>query len=381
MDRLHAIDLFCGAGGLSVGLSTAGFHIVLANEIETDFANTFAANHPETEVLCDDIHEIDFQQKLKSLNIKPGEVFLVCGGPPCQGFSTVGSKNKRDPRNSLFYEFIRSISETSPQYVLFENVAGFRQLYKGEAYFTLIKELNNLGYDCASRIVDASDYGLPQQRKRTIVIGWKKGLTPVSFPFPTHGEECDLFDTTRKLTIMDAISDLPPLKPGESASEYLSPPKNQYQQKLRNGAKTLTEHNCSNYGGKMRKILELIPPGGCVHDLPIELRPKSYFSNTYARILPDRPAPTITRNFGTPSSSRCIHPFQNRALSTREGARLQSFPDDYVFIGSKTSKNLQIGNAVPPLLGEILGKQIIEAIRSNDTNSATSESKRTRRNA
>ena len=114
----------------------------------------------------------------------------------------------------------------------------------------------------------------------------------------------------------------------------------------------------------MREILSLIPPGGSVADLPERLRPRSYFANTYARLLPDRPAPTITRNFGTPSSSRCVHPFQNRALSTREGARLQGFPDAYHFVGGKQSKNLQIGNAVPPILGEAVARAVAAALRA-----------------
>ena len=131
---------------------------------------------------------------------------------------------------------------------------------------------------------------------------------------------------------------------------------------MRGGSNILTEHNASNYGSKMKKILSLIPKNGSVKDLPMNLRPKNYFNNVYARIDPLKPSPTITRNFGTPSSSRCIHPFQNRALSTREGARIQSFPDDFIFFGSKTSKNLQIGNAVPPILGEVIGKQVRKSI-------------------
>ena len=127
----------------------------------------------------------------------------------------------------------------------------------------------------------------------------------------------------------------------------------------------LTEHNSSNYGKKMLEIMSLIPPSGTVQDLPERLRPKSYFLNTYARLHPDKPSPTITRNFGTPSSSRCIHPYQDRALSTREGARLQGFPDSYVFCGSKTSKNLQIGNAVPPIFGEVVAKMVAESILSS----------------
>ena len=131
---------------------------------------------------------------------------------------------------------------------------------------------------------------------------------------------------------------------------------------MRRNEKILTEHNATNYGTKMQKILKLIPKNGSIKDLPYSLRPKKYFNNVYARLDENKPSPTLTRNFGTPSSSRCIHPFQNRALSTREGARIQSFPDDYKFYGSKTSKNLQIGNAVPPALGEVIGKSLLKSI-------------------
>ena len=159
---------------------------------------------------------------------------------------------------------------------------------------------------------------------------------------------------------MEAISDLPELVSNDSAHRYKCRPLNDYQREIRSKIRVLTEHNSSDYGDRMKNILRLIPKGGSIEDIPARLRPKKFFKNTYARLLADRPSPTITRNFGTPSSSRCVHPFQNRALSTREGARLQGFPDSYKFVGSKTSKNLQIGNAVPPILGKILGMEIIK---------------------
>lgn len=163
---------------------------------------------------------------------------------------------------------------------------------------------------------------------------------------------------------MQAISDLPPIEAGEEKNYYIGSPRNPYQKELRGSQKVLTEHNAANYGEKMREILRLVPPGGTVNNLPQRLRPQKYFGNTYARLVPDQPSPTITRNFGTPSSSRCIHPFQNRALSTREGARLQGFPDHYQFYGSKVSKNLQIGNAVPPIFGEVIAREIIKSASS-----------------
>jgi DNA (cytosine-5)-methyltransferase 1 len=365
---MTAIELFAGAGGLGAGLKNAGFEVAIANEIERDFATTYSINHPEAVVLNEDIHSIDFAAVAARLGID--RVSLLSGGPPCQGFSTVGSKNRRDPRNSLFHEYLRAVTELSPDYVLFENVSGFKSLYGGEAYRQLIRELEELGYDWNGGVLDASDFGLPQIRQRTIVLGWKKGLPPVSLPPPTHCDGANIFNLPQKLALMDAISDLPPLGSRESSKVYHYPPLNEYQRKLRAGCSELTEHNASNYGDKMQEILRLIPAGGTVNDLPEHLRPQSYFANTYARLLPDRPSPTITRNFGTPSSSRCIHPFQNRALSTREGARLQGFPDTYKFYGSKISKNLQIGNAVPPILGEVVARQIIKTLLSTESRSS-----------
>lgn len=374
MSRYTAIDLFSGAGGLSLGIRNAGFTSLVANEIEPDFARTFALNHPECLVLNQDIHQVDFHQVLKTLSLKAGQVDLVCGGPPCQGFSTVGSKNSKDPRNSLFYEFIRAVFEVKPSYVLFENVSGFRNLYGGAAYHALTQELTQLGYETRGAVLNAADFGLPQNRLRMIVVGWLKSLPPVALPQPSHFDAPDLLGGHKKTALMDAISDLPELRFGELVDEYRSAPCNALQARLRGSVKVLTEHNMANHGEKMREILSLIPVGGSVMDLPERLRPKAYFKNTYARLLPDKPSPTITRNFGTPSSSRCVHPFQNRALSTREGARLQGFPDSYQFHGSKVSKNLQIGNAVPPIFGEVIARQIVASIKaSEDRQSMSSE--------
>lgn len=359
---MKVVELFAGAGGLSVGLSRAGFDVVVANEIEPDFAGTFAANHPGTRVITEDIRKVPAAKLVDGLGID--KLCMVSGGPPCQGFSTVGSKNRNDPRNSLFREYMRVVGDLSPDYVLFENVAGFKTMYSGEMHAALLRELSALGYDHAGSVLDSSDFGLPQVRHRTIIVGWKRGLPPVSMPTPTHfcPDPSSLVPACRKLTVFDAISDLPPLSSGTSASSYLCPPLNDYQRTMRRHSPSLTEHAAANYGKTMRERFRHIPPGGTVSDLPLRLRPSSYFANTYARLHSDRPAPTITRNFGTPSSSRCIHPDQDRALSTREGARLQGFPDHYIFHGSKTSKNLQIGNAVPPIFGEIIAREILASI-------------------
>ena len=357
---ISSIDLFCGAGGLTLGLKRNGIDCKIAVEIEKDFAETFKLNNKNALTIKDDIANICFLKILKNKEIK--NIDLVCGGPPCQGFSTVGKKDEKDERNSLFWQFLRAVEEVNPKIVLFENVSGFKKLYKGIAYHTLVSELKNKGYEVKSEIMDAANFGAPQHRKRTIVIGYKKNLK-FEFPKVTHAKEKTLL-TEKFLTLRDAISDLPKLDVDDSKESYLDI-ESEYQMNSRNGQNFLTEHNSSNYGKKMQKIMSLIPKNGSVKDLPKELQPKSFFGNTYARLSYDKPAPTITRNFGTPSSSRCIHPEQNRALSTREGARIQGFPDNYVFVGSKTSKNLQIGNAVPIILGDVIGKEISRSLKKS----------------
>jgi DNA (cytosine-5)-methyltransferase 1 len=348
-----AVDLFSGAGGLSLGLERAGIKSVVANEVESDFAKTHSLNFPSCKMLNKSIYDVDFAAEVDSLGMS-GKIGLVAGGPPCQGFSTVGKKDAADPRNSLFVQFLRVVEEVAPRFVLFENVAGFKRLYKGEMYRKTVEGLDRLGFDCVSSVLNAKNYGAPQSRERTIILAWRRGESPLSMPPSTHGAKERPF-----LTLMDAISDLPPLKAGEHRTDYLLPPQNEYQNSMRALGGPLTEHRCSKYGDHMQKVMSYVKEGGSIMDVPEELRPKGYFKNTYARLLPDQPCTTITRNFGTPSSSRCIHPLQNRALSTREGARVQGFPDHYKFHGGKGSKNLQIGNAVPPALATALGERIV----------------------
>jgi DNA (cytosine-5)-methyltransferase 1 len=352
--KMTAIDLFAGAGGMCLGLERSGIKVVLSNEMEEDFSETHRANFPCCRTVRGDIKEVDFVKEVADLGIE--EIDVVAGGPPCQGFSTVGKKDRDDPRNSLFEQFLRCVDEVRPKYVIFENVRGFRTLYSGSAYKGTVAGLESMGFSCVSAVLNAVRYGTPQNRERTIILGWRKDLKPLEMPPPTHGEGLKPF-----VGLWEAISDLPELVSGQSRSDYRTEPENEYQRLMRAGG-TLSDHFCSNYGEKMRLVISKVPPGGSIMQVPEELRPKGYFKNTYARLLPDEPGPTITRNFGTPSSSRCIHPFQDRALSTREGARLQGFPDSFVFCGGKGSKNLQIGNAVPPMLAEAIGRQIVGSV-------------------
>lgn len=217
----------------------------------------------------------------------------------------------------------------------------------------IIELFESIGYHIQTKLLNAADYGAPQVRERVILIGTLDNR-PFIYPTPTH------YDPTTKVarngllpyvTVGEAIGDLPSIQSGESSKEYASEPQNDYQRLMRIGAPTsIQEHECSKNNEKLIELMKALPDGGSPKDLPEELRPKSGFANTYCRLWWDRPSTTITRNLGCPSSSRCIHPRDARPLTTREGARLQGFPDKYIFYGSRGDKHLQIGNAVPTFL-------------------------------
>ncbi len=359
MQGFNAMDLFAGAGGLSLGLEKAGFRIIIANEIEPDFCQTYKANHPQTLMLQGDVRQINFKTLLVEKKIKE-RIHLIAGGPPCQGFSTVGKKQEDDPRNNLFLEFVQAIKTIRPDFVLFENVSGFKSMYEGKVFEKLREELDSLGYYYKYALLNAVNFGLPQRRQRTIVVAYAKEFQ-FEMPAGCFSEKEDLY-TKPYRTLRDAISDLPEIRSAELAEVYKMKPQNDYQKEMRGEQIKLTEHFAPNHGESLLNVISKVPPGGSIKDVPEELRPKSYFANTYARLIWDKPTPTMTRNFGTPSSSRCIHPELNRGMTTREGARLQGFPDRYIFFGGKGSKNLQIGNAVPPIFGYEIGKAIHESL-------------------
>jgi DNA (cytosine-5)-methyltransferase 1 len=362
MRPFRCVDLFSGAGGFSAGLQKEGFRTIFAVEIDPDACATFRANHQGVDLFQDNIAKLSTSDLLQRLHVKSEDLELLVGGPPCQGFSTVGSKKVDDPRNQLFQHYFRIVEKLRPKFVIFENVTGFKRLYFGRAFESVCAEFERLDYEVEAHILNAVQYGVPQQRERTIVVGFEKG-TRFLWPSPTHAmldEELLIVpgDLRKVVTLGAALGDLPPISSGEVSDRYFCSPQNDYQRERRQGMVELTEHEGPCHGPKLLEVIGHVPDGGCILDVPQRLRPRGYFNNTYARLWWDRPSTTITRNFGTPSSSRCIHPLCNRGLTTREGARLQSFDDDFRLVGARASKNLQIGNAVPPLLAAALGRAV-----------------------
>lgn len=368
--KLKVIDLFSGVGGLSYGFAhDDNFEIIAANEILPNMAKAYSLNHPSVRVYTEDIKDFNAQKIEDDLHIKTNEIEIIIGGPPCQAYSTVGKRLIEDPRGKLFQEYYRVLKEFNPKLFLFENVRGLLSIQDGELLKTIISLFESLGYKVQYRLLNAADYGAPQIRERVVIIG-SKLKTDFQYPEPTHynpEEAPDLFSKKLRpyLTLEEAISDLPFIKSNEESFEYVSGAQNDFQKIMRKNAPTkLMDHSSPNNNAKLIKIMELLPDGGTPEDLPESLRPTSGFKNTYCRLWWKRPATTITRNLSTPSSSRCIHPKAPRPLTTREGARIQCFPDNYQFYGARSDRNLQIGNAVPTSLSSALAKSILENFRN-----------------
>ena len=383
----RSLDLFSGCGGLSLGMSLAknkrgdSIETACAIDIWEIACKTFEHNlglKPICEPIDDDL--------INRVNRESGPFDIVVGGPPCQGFSTAGKRALDDDRNKLVLSFLRAIEITNPKVFVMENVTGFKTFQNGKIHEEVVRFAKELGYQVRSAIVLASLSGVPQRRKRFLLVGSKVG--PFKFPgeedFPS---EKSLFnsdgiddlalekffvqkpeDGVEAWTFNDATSDLPALKAGERLEKYKTKPKNSLQEYFRSGSEIPVDHFAVGHREYFIEMLSYIPQGKSALDpdvqkiMPKSLRPTSGFKNSYQRIIGDAPSPTITRNFTTPSSANCIHPNQDRALSIREGARCQSFPDWFYFLGTTDEKRLQIGNAVPPLLGRAIGESILNAI-------------------
>lgn len=354
MKKYNIIDLFAGVGGLSYGFSKIDdFNIIAANEIEKDISIAYSLNHPGVKMLNCDIAELTEERIFEAIG--DAKIDLIVGGPPCQSYSTLG-KRQMDDRANLFMQYKRILSIVRPKAFVFENVVGILSMDKGKLFKNIQSQFAELGYELKYQVLDAVDFGVPQHRERVILVGYL-GKNPFEFPLPTHGEGLRPY-----VTLRDAIGDLPVLQSGESKFEYQSEITNDFLRFVRASGYNLTEHTAPKNGEHLIRIMQALKDGQCKDDLPEDIRPKSGYRNTYAKLWWDRPSTTITRNFACPSSSRCIHPRDSRAMSIREGARLQSFPDDYQFYGSDGMKRLEIGNAVPPLLSMAIANKVKEML-------------------
>jgi DNA (cytosine-5)-methyltransferase 1 len=367
-DALTVVDLFAGVGGLSYGFAhKEEFNVLAANEILHPMAEAYRLNHPDVEMFEGDIKDFGAGSLKSAFGRSLPSVDLVVGGPPCQAYSTVGKRLLDDPRGALFQEYYRILKELRPRAFIFENVKGLLSMVQGELLETIFDLFQSLGYQVQFELLNAANFGAPQIRERVIIVGTRDGLDFV-YPTSTHRDPDESVTLSNAKmptwrTLGDAISDLPKIEAGEEAFDYESPAQNDFQRLMRRHApKRLMDHNSPNHNAQLIALMKALPEGGSPKDIPERLRPKSGFPNTYCRLWWDRPSTTVTRNLGTPSSSRCIHPFCARGLTTREGARIQCFPDDYKFFGTRSDRNLQIGNAVPTFLSRALATEMLKTL-------------------
>lgn len=345
-----SVDIFSGAGGLSLGAERAGLSIAIAIEKDTYAAQTFQYNHPFAKILCDDICDIKPLEHIKS------SPFIVFGGPPCQGFSTSNTKTRstENPNNFLFYQFLRFVEELKPAWFLFENVEGIKSFDKGNTVKEIKRLFSELGYATTEEVLYASDYGVPQHRNRFIMVGNRVG---VDFKFPEK--------FNYKVSVRDAIADLPSLKNGDiiEMMPYSKPlsQSSAYAKLMRRDAKKSFQNFVSRNQDYVIERYKFIGQGQNWKAIPDELmqnyKDKSNcHSGIYKRLNPEVPSVVIS-NY---RKNMLIHPYEDRGLSVREAARLQSFPDNFIFKGSLSQIQQQIGNAVPPLLAEVIFKAIKE---------------------
>ncbi|MGI5868494.1 MAG: DNA cytosine methyltransferase [Kiritimatiellia bacterium] len=365
MNKPKAIALFCGAGGLSLGFKRSGYDIAFATDINHDALASYAAYFPTTTTFESDIRDLH----PSSL---PKDVDILLGGPPCQGFSSAGQQFWDDPRNKLLSEYVRILDAVRPKWFLMENVEGLLTAWNGQYLCECVKAMLSIGYNVSLEKVYAHAYGIPQRRKRVVLVGNRLGHI-FKFPPISHNIGGAIFRKS-EATFTQATSDLPPATDDPSTTlEYASPPKNELQEMLRANTSQIIQHFHLVQGEEQQVRIEKLKPGQTMKDLPVEMQHASFRRRANRRVsdgtptekrggapsgikrlFSDEPALTITGA----AMREFVHPTENRTLSLRECARLQTFPDDFCFRGSTVEALQQIANAVPPLLAEQIGRQI-----------------------
>ena len=366
--RLTAIDLFCGAGGLSEGFRQAGYTVVAGNDIDAAAGETYRTTHPDAEFILGPIQDVTVKRLCKVSGLQPGELDVLLGGPPCQAYSVYNhQRGMHDARAGLFREYLRIVEGMNPKWVVIENVTGITSIAGGAVVQSIKDELQKLGYAVECRILRAEEYGIPQERRRVVFIGNRLGL-PIVFPKPTHGPSGSGLKPFT--TIWDAIGDLPPLANGEKGktAPYAAPPSNEFQKYVRKMAGNIvTNHEAPRLSSTNEARMRHIPIGGSWRDIPLHLLPegmkrakRSDHTKRYGRMRPDGLSCTVLTKCDVHWGAY-IHPYQDRAISVREAAQIQSFPDAFCFQGSRTEQYVQVGNAVPPLLGRKVAEALLKA--------------------
>mgnify|MGYP000128957646 CR=1 FL=1 len=363
-------DLFCGAGGLTLGFKMAGYRLVFALDVDWDAIRTYTANNPGVPWLCKDVRKVSVKEVEDVAGLGKGDLDVMVAGIPCEGYSQLNRRyDPSDPRNYLFLEFLRLARAFQPRAILIENVPGMLRRNGGLFKRAVEGALHSIGYKVFTMELNALDFGVPQRRERIFFAGFLGSIRDFSPPHPTRvptrcllshylshydDKKDDESDENEKgyLTVWDAISDLPPLRPGESRSVYETPPRTEYQRLMREGATILYNHEAPNHPEWTVKRIADTPPGKPIYGT----------FKQRIRLRWDEPSPTIPAG-GVRPQWFFAHPEQPRGLTVREVARLQSFPDTYVFYGSMIKQRILVGDAVPPLLARAVAVHLGRYLR------------------
>ena len=362
MKRYTCVDLFCGAGGLSRGFMDAGFEVVLGVDFDDAALKTFGENHGKALPLKLDLFNLDNVYEIKKiLDERKIALDVLIGGPPCQGFSLAGKRQEDDDRNALYSAMVKTAEVIKPKYVVLENVPGMLTLYDGKAKERIFKDFNKLGYKMDVKVLYAPDYGVPQIRKRAFFIGVLNGNDEFVYPMP-------FLEPNEYVTCEQAICDLPSLIGDNDYSlntirEYMTEPISKYQKEMRKHCSKVYNHYPTRHEQKTIDTIALVPDGGNYKDLPPEISKKFKYHESMTRYASNKPSLTIDTGHRTH-----FHYEYNRIPSVRENARLQSFPDDFIFYGSKQQQYKQVGNAVPPKLGKAVALSIIDHMKKSGDN-------------
>lgn len=352
------IDLFSGAGGLSQGFVQAGYKVLAGIDFDDAALQTYAYNIKGAKALKEDL--FNEEEAIKNIEKAIGyqEVDVIIAGPPCQGFSLTGARDINDSRNKLYVAVVHAVQHFKPKAFMIENVPGMATLYKGAVKQQIINTFEDMGY--AVTVTDspllAADYGVPQFRKRMFFVGYRKDLGYDYFEFPKP-----LLDAENYIGTADAISDLPSLVNdlGSDVMDYITAPQSDYQRLMRKDSDVIYNHVGTNHTEEVKWVISQVPEGGNHKDLPPGVGESRKFNEAWTRYHSKKPSKTIDTGH-----RNHFHYKWNRVPTVRENARLQSFPDKYNFLGTKTQQNKQVGNAVPPLLAQAIGFKMKEHLDS-----------------
>lgn len=399
------IDLFAAPGGMSLGFEVAGFRSLAGVDIDAKAMLTYRRNFPHAVAIVGDITQLSSENLLRRVGVRVFEVDVIIGGPPCQGFSTVGrvkiaslvregiwnlsNPHPRfidDPRNVLYKEFVRIVKDIKPKVFVMENVPGMMSYRDGEIVRQIIEDFSHIGYRTEAKVLNAVWYGVPQMRKRIFFIGTRLKDVDISWPMPEHAEPDETTVTLdtfiwgsrlkKPVTVWETIGDLPdpvPGKPGlaDFPLDYDKPPFSDYQRWAREGSDKVHNHVARQHSERDIKVFSMMKEGMWWRDLPKEIKElygyrDDIFHDKMKRLRSDSPSWTIVAHLYK-DGYMYIHPKQPRTITVREAARLQSFPDRFIFMGSRTDQFKQVGNAVPPLLARAVALSVRQMLeKSND---------------